>query len=131
MIHEKEILLMIIHIDYCEYDTNPHWRINAYTVEIPGDENVRDANVAEQMVRALVGLSEEDPDKEFLVYGQPGADADTYFRISIVVRNTHRGRSDYQIAYRQIKPAPLEVVRAAMECYHDIKRNIKKARKTK
>ena len=122
---------MIIHIDYCAYDTNPHWRINAYTVEMPGDENVRDANVAEQMVRSLVGLQEEDPDKEFFVYGQPGADADPYFRISIVVRNTHRGRSDYQIAYRQLKPAPLEVVRAAMECYHDIKRNIKKARKTK
>ena len=122
---------MIIHIDYCAYDTNPHWRINAYTVEMPGDEYVRDANVAEQMVRSLVGLQEEDPDKVFFVYGQPGADADPYFRISIVVRNTHRGRSDYQIAYRQIKSAPLEVVRAAMECYHDIKRNIKKASKTK
>ena len=122
---------MIIHIDYCEYDTNPHWRINAYTVEIPGDENVRDANVAEQMVRALVGLPDEDQDKEFLVYGPPGPEADPYFRILIVVRNTRRGRSDYKISYSQIKPAPLEVVRAAMECYHDIKHNIKNARKKK
>lgn len=122
---------MLIHIDYCAYRERPCWRINAYTVEVPGDESVRDANVAEQMVRALVGLPEGDADQEYFVYGQPGEIADPHFRIAIVVHNTHRGRSDYRIAYRQIKPSPLEVIRAAMECYHDIKKNIKKARKTK
>ena len=122
---------MLMHIDYCLYESSPLWRIHAYTVEIPGEENVRDANVAEDMARTFVGLGECDPDKEYFVYGDPIGIADPHFRIVIVVQNTHRGRSDYRISYRQIKPSPLEVVRAAMECYHDIKRNMKKARKTK
>lgn len=129
---------MLMHIDYCAYSEKPHWRIHAYTVEQPGDESVRDANAAEQMVRALVGIDEGDADQAFFKYGQPDADAVARFRIIISIRNTRRGRSDYLVDYKAIDyrddgmphaPRPLEVTSAAMECYQAIKANIKHARR--
>lgn len=118
---------MTIHIDYCEYPASPHWRIHAYTVD-SDDATVRDANVAEAMVRSLIG-DEDGEDAEFFAYGKPEDGVNPRFRIVIIVSNTHRNRSDYRIDYRRIGPTPLEVTRAAMECYADIKHNIKMAAK--